>query len=145
MAFDANNAAWANEFKELKSVLSDEEYHAAMESTLTAFYTPPVVIKAMYEALDRLGFKQGNVLEPCCATGNFFGLLPESMGKAKPHGIEIDPLSGRIAKQLYQKASIAIEGFEDTKLPDNHFDVVLGNVPFGEFKVEDSRYNAQKL
>ena len=145
MAFDANNAAWANEFKELKSVLSDEEYHAAMESTLTAFYTPPVVIKAMYEALDRLGFKQGNVLEPCCATGNFFGLLPESMGKAKPHGIEIDPLSGRIAKQLYQKASIAIEGFEDTKLPDNHFDVVLGNVPFGEFKVEDSRYNAQKF
>ena len=145
MAFDANNAAWANEFKELKSVLSDEEYHAAMESTLTAFYTPPVVIKAMYEALDRLGFKQGNVLEPCCATGNFFGLLPESMGKAKLHGIEIDPLSGRIAKQLYQKASIAIEGFEDTKLPDNHFDVVLGNVPFGEFKVEDSRYNAQKF
>ena len=145
MAFDTNNAAWANEYKELKSVLSDEEYHAAMESTLTAFYTPPVVIKAMYEALDRLGFKQGNVLEPCCATGNFFGLLPESMGKAKLHGIEIDPLSGRIAKQLYQKASIAIEGFEDTKLPDNHFDVVLGNVPFGEFKVEDSRYNAQKF
>ena len=145
MAFDANNAAWANEYRELKSVLSDEEYHAAMESTLTAFYTPPVVIKAMYEALDRLGFKQGNVLEPCCATGNFFGLLPESMGKAKLHGIEIDPLSGRIAKQLYQKASIAIEGFEDTKLPDSHFDVVLGNVPFGEFKVEDSRYNAQKF
>lgn len=85
------------------------------------------------------------MLEPCCATGNFFGLLPESMGKAKLHGIEIDPLSGRIAKQLYQKASIAIEGFEDTKLPDSHFDVVLGNVPFGEFKVEDSRYNAQKF
>ena len=145
MAFDANNAAWANEYKELKSVLSDEEYHAAMESTLTAFYTPPIVIKAMYEALDRLGFKQGNVLEPCCGTGNFFGLLPESMGKAKLHGIEIDPLSGRIAKQLYQKASIATCGFEDTKLPDNHFDVVLGNVPFGEFKVEDSRYNAQKF
>lgn len=144
-AFDGNNAAWVNEYKELKAALSDEEYRAAMESTLTAFYTPPVVIKAMYEALDRLGFKQGNVLEPCCATGNFFGLLPESMGKAKLHGIEIDPLSGRIAKQLYQKASIAIEGFEDTKLPDNHFDVVLGNVPFGEFKVEDSRYNAQKF
>ena len=145
MAFDSNNAAWENEYKELKSALSDEEYHAAMESTLTAFYTPPVVIKAMYEALDRLGFSQGNILEPSCGTGNFLGLLPDSMEKSKLHGIEIDPLSGRIAKQLYQKASIAIEGFEDTKLPDNHFDVVLGNIPFGEFKVNDSRYNAQKF
>ncbi|EOS37013.1 hypothetical protein C808_03913 [Lachnospiraceae bacterium M18-1] len=145
MAFDSNNAAWANEYKELKSALSDEEYHAAMESTLTAFYTPPIVIKAMYEALDRLGFSQGNILEPSCGTGNFLGLLPDSMEKSKLHGIEIDPLSGRIAKQLYQKASIAIEGFEETKLPDNHFDVVLGNIPFGEFKVNDSRYNAQKF
>ena len=145
MAFDSNNAVWANEYKELKSVLSDEEYHAAMESTLTAFYTPPIVIKAMYEALDRLGFSQGNILEPSCGTGNFLGLLPDSMEKSKLHGIEIDPLSGRIAKQLYQKASIAIEGFEETKLPDNHFDVVLGNIPFGEFKVNDSRYNAQKF
>ncbi len=145
MAFDGNNAAWANEYKELKVALSDEEYHAAMESTLTAFYTPPVVIKAMYEALDRLGFSQGNILEPSCGTGNFLGLLPDSMEKSKLHGIEIDPLSGRIAKQLYQKASIAIEGFEETKLPDNHFDVVLGNIPFGEFKVNDSRYNAQKF
>ena len=145
MAFDGNNAAWANEYKELKSALSDEEYHAAMESTLTAFYTPPVVIKAMYEALDRLGFSQGNILEPSCGTGNFLGLLPENMEKSKLHGIEIDPISGRIAKQLYQKASIAIEGFEDTKLPDSHFDVVLGNIPFGEFKVNDSRYNAQKF
>ena len=145
MAFDSNNAVWANEYKELKSVLSDEEYHAAMESTLTAFYTPPIVIKAMYEALDRLGFSQGNILEPSCGTGNFLGLLPGSMEKSKLHGIEIDPLSGRIAKQLYQKASIAIEGFEETKLPDNHFDVVLGNIPFGEFKVNDSRYNAQKF
>ena len=145
MAFDEKNAAWANEYKELKAELSDEEYHAAMESTLTAFYTPPVVIKAMYEALDRLGFSQGNILEPSCGTGNFLGLLPDSMEKSKLHGIEIDPLSGRIAKQLYQKASIAIEGFEDTKLPDNHFDVVLGNIPFGEFKVNDSRYNAQKF
>ena len=116
-----------------------------MESTLTAFYTPPVVIKAMYEALDRLGFSQGNILEPSCGTGNFFGLLPDSMENAKLHGIEIDPLTGRIAKQLYQKASIAIEGFEDTKLPDSHFDVVLGNVPFGEIRVNDSRYNAQKF
>ena len=145
MAFDSNNAAWENEYKELKAALSDEEYHAAMESTLTAFYTPPVVIKAMYEALDRLGFSQGNILEPSCGTGNFLGLLPDSMEKSKLHGIEIDPLSGRIAKQLYQKASIAIEGFEETKLPDNHFDVVLGNIPFGEFKVNDSRYNAQKF
>ena len=145
MAFDGNNAAWANEYKELKSALSDEEYHAAMESTLTAFYTPPIVIKAMYEALNRLGFSQGNILEPSCGTGNFLGLLPDSMEKSKLHGIEIDPLSGRIAKQLYQKASIAIEGFEETKLPDNHFDVVLGNIPFGEFKVNDSRYNAQKF
>jgi len=145
MAFDSNNAAWENEYKELKSALSDEEYHAAMESTLTAFYTPPIVIKAMYEALDHLGFSQGNILEPSCGTGNFLGLLPDSMEKSKLHGIEIDPLSGRIAKQLYQKASIAIEGFEETKLPDNHFDVVLGNIPFGEFKVNDSRYNAQKF
>ena len=145
MAFDEKNAAWANEYKELKAELSDEEYHAAMESTLTAFYTPPVVIKAMYEALDRLGFSQGNILEPSCGTGNFLGLLPDSMEKTKLHGIEIDPISGRIAKQLYQKASIAIEGFEDTKLPDSHFDVVLGNIPFGEFKVNDSRYNAQKF
>ena len=145
MAFDEKNASWANEYRELKSSLSDEEYRAAMESTLTAFYTPPVVIKAMYEALDRLGFSQGNILEPSCGTGNFLGLLPNSMEKSKLHGIEIDPLSGRIAKQLYQKASIAIEGFEDTKLPDNHFDVVLGNIPFGEFKVNDSRYNAQKF
>ena len=145
MAFDEKNAAWANEYKELKAELSDEEYRAAMESTLTAFYTPPVVIKAMYEALDRLGFSQGNILEPSCGTGNFLGLLPENMEKSKLHGIEIDPLSGRIAKQLYQKASIAIEGFEDTKLPDNYFDVVLGNIPFGEFKVNDSKYNAQKF
>ena len=145
MAFDENNAAWAEEFKELYASLSPEEYRAAKESTLTAFYTPPVVIKAMYEALDRLGFSQGNILEPSCGTGNFFGLLPESMAGSKLHGVEIDPLTGDIAKQLYQKAKIAVEGFEDTKLPDNHFDVVLGNVPFGEFKVDDSRYNAQKF
>ena len=145
MAFDENNAAWAEEFKELYASLSPEEYRAAKESTLTAFYTPPVVIKAMYEALDRLGFSQGSILEPSCGTGNFFGLLPESMAGSKLHGVEIDPLTGEIAKQLYQKAKIAVEGFEDTKLPDNHFDVVLGNVPFGEFKVDDSRYNAQKF
>ena len=145
MAFDEHNAAWAEEFKELYASLSPEEYRAAMESTLTAFYTPPVVIKAMYDALDRLGFSQGNILEPSCGTGNFFGLLPESMQNSKLHGVEIDSLTGRIAKQLYQKANIAIEGFEKTNLPDDHFDVVIGNVPFGEIRVNDSRYNAQKF
>ena len=145
MAFDEHNAAWAEEFKELYASLSPEEYRAAMESTLTAFYTPPVVIKAMYDALDRLGFSQGNILEPSCGTGNFFGLLPESMQNSKLHGVEIDSLTGRIAKHLYQKANIAIEGFEKTNLPDDHFDVVLGNVPFGEIRVNDSRYNAQKF
>ena len=145
MAFDEHNAAWAEEFKELYASLSPEEYRAAMESTLTAFYTPPVVIKAMYDALDRLRFSQGNILEPSCGTGNFFGLLPESMQNSKLHGVEIDSLTGRLAKQLYQKANIAIEGFEKTNLPDDHFDVVLGNVPFGEIRVNDSRYNAQKF
>ena len=145
MAFDEHNAAWAEEFKELYASLSPEEYRAAMESTLTAFYTPPVVIKAMYGALDRLGFSQGNILEPSCGTGNFFGLLPDSMQNSKLHGVEIDSLTGRIAKQLYQKANIAIEGFEKTNLLDDHFDVVLGNVPFGEIRVNDSRYNAQKF
>ena len=145
MAFDEHNAAWAEEFKELYASLSPEEYRAAMESTLTAFYTPPVVIKAMYDVLDRLGFSQGNILEPSCGTGNFFGLLPESMQNSKLHGVEIDSLTGRLAKQLYPKANIAIEGFEKTNLPDDHFDVVLGNVPFGEIRVNDSRYNAQKF
>ena len=145
MAFDENNAAWADEFKELYASLSPEEYRAAMESTLTAFYTPPVVIKGMYEALERLGFSEGSILEPSCGTGNFFGLLPDTMAGSKLHGVEIDPLTGKIAKQLYQKANIAVQGFEETKLPDDHFDVVIGNVPFGYFKVNDSRYNAQKF
>ena len=145
MAFDENNAAWADEFQELYASLSPEEYRAAMESTLTAFYTPPVVIKGMYEAIARLGFSEGSILEPSCGTGNFFGLLPDSMAGSKLHGVEIDELTGRIAKQLYQKANIAVQGFEETKLPDDHFDVVIGNVPFGDFKVNDSRYNAQKF
>ena len=145
MAFDENNAAWANEFQELYASLSPEEYRAAMESTLTAFYTPPVVIKGMYEAIARLGFSEGSILEPSCGTGNFFGLLPDSMAGSKLHGVEIDELTGRIAKQLYQKANIAVQGFEETKLPDDYFDVVIGNVPFGDFKVNDSRYNAQKF
>ena len=144
-AFDENNAAWADEFVELYENLSPEEYRAAMESTLTAFYTPPVVIKAMYEVLDRLGYEKGNILEPSCGTGNFFGLLPEKMAGSKLYGVELDDLTGRIAKQLYQKATIAVQGFEDTKLPDDHFDVVLGNVPFGDFRVNDSRYEQQKF
>ena len=145
MAFDEHNTAWADEFKELYASLSPEEYRAAMESTLTAFYTPPVVIKGMYEALERLGFSEGSILEPSCGTGNFFGLLPDAMAGSKLHGVEIDPLTGKIAKQLYQKANITVQGFEETKLPDDHFDVVIGNVPFGDFKVNDSRYNAQKF
>ena len=144
-AFDENNAAWADEFIELYENLSPEEYRAAKESTLTAFYTPPVVIKAMYEVLDRLGYEKGNMLEPSCGTGNFFGLLPEKMAGSKLYGVELDDLTGRIAKQLYQKATIAVQGFEDTKLPDDHFDVVLGNVPFGDFRVNDSRYAQQKF
>ena len=144
-AFDENNAAWADEFIELYENLSPEEYRAAMESTLTAFYTPPVVIKTMYEVLDRLGYEKGNMLEPSCGTGNFFGLIPEKMAGSKLYGVELDDLTGRIAKQLYQKATIAVQGFEDTKLPDDHFDVVLGNVPFGDFRVNDSRYEQQKF
>lgn len=145
MAFDGHNAAWASEYQELKAELSDAEYRAAMESTLTAFYTPPVVIKGMYEALDRLGYAKGTILEPSCGTGNFFGLLPESMRASRLYGVELDPLTGEIAKQLYQRASIAVEGFEKTNLPDDHFDVVIGNVPFGEIRVNDSRYNAHKF
>lgn len=144
-AFDENNAAWADEFIELYENLSPEEYRAAMESTLTAFYTPPVVIKAMYEVLDRLGYEKGNILEPSCGTGNFFGLIPEKMAGSKLYGVELDDLTGRIAKQLYQKATIVVQGFEDTKLPDDHFDVVIGNVPFGDFRVNDSRYAQQKF
>ena len=145
MAFDGRDAAWSEEYKELKGILSEEEYNDAMESTLTAFYTPPAVIKAMYGLLGRLGFTKGNILEPSCGVGGFFGMLPESMEGSMLYGIEIDPLSGRIAKQLYQKADISIEGFEDSKFPDGSFDVVVGNVPFGGFKVNDSRYNAHKF
>ena len=145
MAFHENNAAWDDEFKELYASLSPTEYREAMESILTAFYTPPVVIKGMYEALERLGFSEGSILEPSCGTGNFFGLLSDTMAGSKLHGVEIDPLTGKIAKQLYQKANIAVQGFEETKLPDDHFDVVIGNVPFGDFRINDSRYNAQKF
>jgi N12 class adenine-specific DNA methylase/adenine-specific DNA methylase len=145
MAFDKHNAAWAKEYKELSEALSSEEYRAAMESTLTAFYTPPIVIRTMYKALERLGFSEGRILEPSCGIGAFFGLLPKSMEHSALYGIEIDPLSGRIARQLYQKADIAIQGFENTELPDKHFDVVIGNVPFGDFKVNDHHYNKQNF
>ena len=145
MAFDENNAHWANEFKELYVTLSPEEYRAAKESTLTAFYTRPIVIKAMYEAPDRLGFSRGQHLEPSCGTGNFFGLLPDSMEKSKAPRRRNRLFDRQDCKALYQKANIAIEGFEKTKSPDDYFDVVLGNVPFGDFRVNDSRYNAQNF
>ena len=128
-------------YAELKDVLSDEEYASARESTLTAFYTPPVVIKAVYSALENMHFQTGNVLEPSCGIGNFMGLVPESMNGAKFYGVELDSISGRIAQQLYQKNSIAVQGFENTSLPDSFFDAAIGNVPFGQFKVPDKRYD----
>lgn len=128
-------------YTELKNVLSDEEYASARESTLTAFYTPPVVIKAVYSALENMHFQTGNVLEPSCGIGNFMGLVPESMNDAKFYGVELDSISGRIAQQLYQKNSIAVQGFESTNLPDSFFDAAIGNVPFGQFKVLDKRYD----
>ena len=128
-------------YVELKNVLSDEEYVSARESTLTAFYTPPVVIKAVYSALENMHFQTGNVLEPSCGIGNFMGLVPESMSDAKFYGVELDSISGRIAQQLYQKNSIAVQGFESTNLPDSFFDAAIGNVPFGQFKVPDKRYD----
>lgn len=128
-------------YTELKAVLSDEEYASARESTLTAFYTPPVVIKAVYRALENMHFQTGNVLEPSCGIGNFMGLVPESMNDAKFYGVELDSISGRIAQQLYQKNSIAVQGFESTNLPDSFFDAAIGNVPFGQFKVSDKRYD----
>ena len=140
-AFEENNSSWANEYLELKNTLSPEEYSAARASTLNAFYTSPTVIRSMYEALENMGLKQGNILEPSCGVGNFMGLLPESMGKANMYGVELDPVSGRIAKQLYQKNKIAIQGFEETSYPDSFFDCVIGNVPFGAYQVSDRRYD----
>lgn len=140
-AFEENNSSWANEYLELKNTLSSEEYSAARASTLNAFYTSPTVIRSMYEALENMGLKQGNILEPSCGVGNFMGLLPESMGKANMYGVELDPVSGRIAKQLYQKNKIAVQGFEETSYPDSFFDCVIGNVPFGAYQVSDRRYD----
>ena len=140
-AFEENNSSWANEYLELKNTLSPEEYSAARASTLNAFYTSPTVIRSMYEALENMGLKQGNILEPSCGVGNFMGLIPESMSKANMYGVELDPVSGRIAKQLYQKNKIAVQGFEETNYPDSFFDCVVGNVPFGAYQVSDRRYD----
>ena len=140
-AFEENNSSWANEYLELKNTLSPEEYSAAKASTLNAFYTSPTVIRSMYEALENMGLKQGNILEPSCGVGNFMGLIPESMSKTNMYGVELDPVSGRIAKQLYQKNKIAVQGFEETSYPDSFFDCVIGNVPFGAYQVSDRRYD----
>ena len=140
-AFEENNSSWAEEYLELKNTLLPEEYSAARSSTLNAFYTSPTVIQSMYEALENMGLKQGNILEPSCGVGNFMGLIPESMNKAKMYGVELDPVSGRIARQLYQKNKIAIQGFEETDYPDSFFDCVIGNVPFGAYQVSDRRYD----
>ena len=140
-AFEERNSAWAEEYTQLKGILTPEEYSAARASTLNAFYTSPTVIKAMYEALGNMGLKQGNILEPSCGVGNFMGLLPESMSAANMYGVELDPVSGQIAKQLYQKNRIAVQGFEETSYPDSFFDCVIGNVPFGAYQVSDRKYD----
>ena len=140
-AFDENNSAWADEFVELYTALSPEEYAAARESTLTAFYTPPEVTDAIYKAMEQMGFKEGNLLEPSCGIGNFIGMLPESMRYTKIYGVELDKISAGIAQQLYQKSSIAAQGFEEVNVPDSFFEGVVGNVPFGDFKVLDKRYD----
>lgn len=144
-AFDENNSAWATEYLELSSVLTPEEYASARESTLTAFYTPPEVITAIYKAMEQMGFKEGNLLEPSCGIGNFIGMLPDAMQDSKIYGVELDTISAGIAQQLYQKTTIAAQGFEETNLPDSFFDGVVGNVPFGDFKMLDKRYDKHKF
>ena len=144
-AFDENNSAWATEYLELSSVLTPEEYASARESTLTAFYTPTEVITAIYKAMEQMGFKEGNLLEPSCGIGNFIGMLPDAMQNSKIYGVELDTISAGIAQQLYQKTTIAAQGFEETNLPDSFFDGVVGNVPFGDFKVSDKRYDKHKF
>jgi len=140
-AFDENNAAWSDEFTELYGLLSPEEYDSARASTLTAFYTPPVVISAMYKVMENMGFQRGNILEPSCGIGNFIGMLPQSMSESRVFGVEIDTISAGIAQQLYQKSSIAAQPFEKAEIPDSFFDAVVGNVPFGDFGVSDKRYD----
>ena len=144
-AFDENNSAWATEYLELSSVLTPEEYASARESTLTAFYTPPEVVTAIYKAMEQMGFQEGNLLEPSCGIGNFIGMLPDAMQDSKIYGVELDTISAGIAQQLYQKTTIAAQGFEETNLPDSFFDGVVGNVPFGDFKVSDKRYDKHKF
>lgn len=144
-AFDENNSAWATEYLELSSVLTPEEYASARESTLTAFYTPPEVITAIYKAMEQMGFKEGKLLEPSCGIGNFIGMLPDTMQDSKIYGVELDTISAGIAQQLYQKSTVAAQGFEETNLPDSFFDGVVGNVPFGDFKVSDKRYDKHKF
>lgn len=139
--FDKNKANWSEEYHELKEILSDNEYKLARASTLTAFYTPPIVIRAIYQVLKNMGLEQANILEPSCGTGNFLGMLPSDIQNSKLYGVELDNISGRIAKQLYQNADIQIIGYEKAELPDSFFDVAIGNVPFGDFKVNDRRYN----
>ena len=140
-AFDSNSPEWEKEYQELKSVLDQDEYREARESTLSAFYTPPVVIKEMYNTLKRMGLEKGNVLEPSCGVGNFMGLMPDDLNETKMYGVELDSISGRIAKELYQKNKIYVKGFEETDFSDSFFDCVIGNVPFGQFKVNDKRYD----
>ena len=140
-AFDERAGSWQSEYAMLKNILTPEEYAAARESTLTAFYTPPEVITAIYKAMEKMGFKEGNLLEPSCGIGNFIGMLPKSMENAKVYGVELDTISAGIAQQLYQKSSIAAQGFEEVNVPDSFFDGVIGNVPFGDFKVSDKRYD----
>ena len=144
-AFDERAGAWHTEYAMLKNILTPEEYDSARESTLTAFYTPPTVIKAVYKAMEQLGFREGNILEPSCGIGHFIGMLPDSMSESKIYGVELDTVSAGIAQQLYQKTSIAAQGFEEANLPDSFFDAVVGNVPFGDFKVPDKRYDKYKF
>lgn len=144
-AFDEKDYSWSNEYSILKNLLDEKEYLQARESTLTAFYTPPVVIRSMYKALENMGLKTGNILEPSCGVGNFIGMLPDSLENCKLYGVELDSISGRIARQLYQKSTVAVQGYEDTNLPNSFFDVAVGNVPFGDFKVLDKKYDKHKF
>jgi N12 class adenine-specific DNA methylase len=144
-AFDEKDYSWSNEYSILKNLLDEKEYSQARESTLTAFYTPPVVIRSMYKALENMGLKTGNILEPSCGDGNFIGMLPDSLENCKLYGVELDSISGRIARQLYQKSTVAVQGYEDTNLPNSFFDVAVGNVPFGDFKVLDKKYDKHKF
>ncbi|MBQ3408105.1 MAG: DEAD/DEAH box helicase family protein [Clostridia bacterium] len=143
--FDESKTNWSEEYQKLKELLTDEEYKSARASTLTAFFTPPIVISSIYKVLQNMGFEKGNILEPSCGVGNFMGMLPSELDSSKLYGIEIDDLTGRIAKQLYQKADIQIQGYENSNLPDSFFDVAVGNVPFGDFKVSDKRYDKNKF